>query len=143
MKSTRLLRKHLSILFIIIASSFAAKAQSYLFNFDAGTNEGWSSYTQSGSSWERGTPTASGFQPAITAPSCWGTDLDSGYRGNTIAYLTSPMMQISNLSDPYLSFSQLRYMPFGFDGFHLEYSTNGTTWQRLTNGLYADNWYNT
>jgi hypothetical protein len=143
MKSTRLLRNQLSVLLIIIASSFAAKAQSYLYNFDSGTNEGWISYTQSGSSWERGTPTASGFQPAITAPSCWGTDLDSGYRGNTIAYLTSPMMQISNLSDPYLSFSQFRYMPFGFDGFHLEYSTNGTTWQRLTNGLYADNWYNT
>ena len=143
MKITRLHRLLLSSLLIILAHSFSTKAQSFLYNFDSGTNEGWVSYTQSGSSWERGTPTAAGFSAAYTTPSCWGTDLDSGYRGNTIAYLTSPMMQISNLSDPYFSFRQFRYMPFGFDGFHLEYSTNGTTWQRLTNGLYADNWYNT
>ena len=128
---------------MLLSSAFICNGQSYLYNFDSGTNEGWVSYTQSGSSWERGIPTASGFQPAFTGTSCWGTDLDSGYRGTTIAYLTSPMMQISNLSDPYLSFRQFRYMPFGFDGFHLEYSTNGTTWQRLTQGIHADHWYNT
>lgn len=143
MSLNRFLRITLSIITISLVDFSFSNAQSYLYNFDSGTNEGWVSYTQSGSSWERGTPTASGFQPAFTAPNCWGIDLDSGYRGNTIAYLTSPMMQISNLTDPYLSFRQFRYMPFGFDGFHLEYSTNGTTWQRLTNGLYADNWYNT
>jgi hypothetical protein len=143
MNLTRFLRITLSIITISLVDFSFSNAQSYLYNFDSGTNEGWVSYTQNGSAWERGTPTASGFQPAFTTPSCWGVDLDSGYRGNTIAYLTSPMMQISNLTDPYLSFRQFRYMPFGFDGFYLEYSTNGTTWQRLTNGLYADNWYNT
>jgi hypothetical protein len=130
-------------LFVFMLISTHANSQSYLYNFDSGTSEGWVSYTQSGSSWELGTPTASGFQPAFSAPSCWGTDLDSGFRGNTIAYLTSPMMQISNLTDPYFSFKQFRYMPFGFDGFYLEYSKNGTSWNRLTAGLYADNWYNT
>lgn len=143
MNISRVIRHTFLFLIVLCHNTLFVNGQSYLYNFDSGTNEGWVSYTQSGSSWERGTPTASGFQPAYTGVSCWGTDLDSGYRGNTIAYLTSPMMQISNLSDPYLSFRQFRYMPFGFDGFHLEYSTNGTSWQRLTNGLYADNWYNT
>ena len=133
----------LFIILYLLVSSFNTNAQAYLYNFDSGSAEGWVSYTQTGTSWELGTPTASGFQPAFSAPTCWGTDLDSGYRGNTTAYLTSPMMQIGNLSDPYLSFRQFRYMPFGFDGFYLEYSRNGSTWQRLTGGLHADNWYNT
>lgn len=115
----------------------------YQTGFDV-TPTGWTAATVSGTAWELGTPTAAGTQGAYSAPNCWGTDLDSGYRANSLSYLNSPSFVLTNPGTPYLLFRQFRYMSAGLDGFHLELSVNGQGWLHLNAINPGDtvNWYN-
>ncbi|MBL7922991.1 MAG: immune inhibitor A [Bacteroidia bacterium] len=134
------------ILFFIVSCQFSVAQVSsfpYFENFDNG-NGNWNSLTQSGTGWELGLPSAPGTQGAYSSPNCWGTDLDSGYRAGSFAYLSSPKFYIASLTQPYFSFRQFRYMSSGLDGMHMEYSTDDVNWNLL--GAYGTpfgaNWYN-
>ncbi|MBK7965912.1 MAG: T9SS type A sorting domain-containing protein [Bacteroidetes bacterium] len=138
--------KFLIYLFLLICSN-SVKAQistfPYLEYFISSAN-GWTTTTVSGSSWELGVPTASGSFGSYSQPICWGTDLDSGYRANSWAHLTSPKFYVSSLTNPYFSFYQFRHMASGLDGLHVEYSTDDIAWNLLGafNSPFASNWYN-
>jgi hypothetical protein len=139
--------KQLFKIFLILSISIKVQAQittfPYYEPFDSGAG-GWTTQTISGSSWELGTPTAAGSQGSFTSPNCWGTDLDSGYRVNSLTYLKSPKFYIGSMTNPYFSFMQFRYMPTGMDGLFLQYSTDDISWQSMGyyNCPFASNWYN-
>ena len=139
--------KYLLLLFIqIFFSSVKAQVTTFPYqeNFDLGAGN-WTATTIVGTAWELGVPMAAGTQGAYSTPNCWGTDLDSGYRAGSFAYLTSPKFYLTNVDHPYLSFEQFRYMSTGLDGMRLEYSTNDAIWYVLGNQgiIWGNNWYNT
>lgn len=115
----------------------------YQTGFDSSPT-GWTSTTINGTSWELGIPSAAGTQGSFSAPNCWGTDLDSGYRANSHSFLTSPVLLAGSAFTPYIQFRQFRYMSTGLDGFHLELSINGQPWTLLNaiNPGDTSNWYN-
>lgn len=133
------------VLFSILAGTTKAQITSFPYNETFIANAGgWTVQTISGTAWELGTPTAAGTQGAYSAPNCWGTDLDSGYRVNSLSYLKSPKFHIGSLSNPYFSFRQFRYMAQGMDGMYLQYSTDDVSWNMMGNYNcpFATNWYN-
>ncbi|HQF28307.1 MAG TPA: T9SS type A sorting domain-containing protein [Bacteroidia bacterium] len=138
--------KKLYYLFLILIFPNTTYSQITTFpyseHFDSGAG-GWTSQTINGTSWELGVPTAWGILGAYSAPNCWGTDLDSGYRVNSFTYLTSPKFYIGSMTNPYFSFFQIQKVNNHIDGFFLEYSTDDVTWQLLGdyNCSYATNWY--
>lgn len=136
---------YLFLLLFIPSTSFS-QITTFPYNelFDNGA-AGWTVQTISGSAWELGAPTAAGTQGVFSSPNCWGTDLDSGYRVNSLTYLKSPKFYIGSMSNPYFSFFQFRYMPQGMDGLFLQYSTDDISWQLMGyyNCPFASNWYNT
>jgi len=133
-------------LLLFISSTSFSQITTFPYNelFDSGA-AGWTVQTISGTAWEIGTPTAAGTQGAYSTPNCWGTDLDSGYRVNSLTYLKSPKFYIGTMTNPYFSFMQFRYIPQGMDGLFLQYSTDDITWQQMGyyNCPFANNWYNT
>lgn len=131
----------------LLLLSLISKAQvttfPYLETFDAGPG-GWTATTQSGTAWELGTPSAPGAPAPFSGSNCWGTDLDSGYRQASLAYLTSPSFHISSLNNPVFTFRQFRAMSTGIDGMSVEFNVNGIGWQILGafNTPWAIGWYN-
>jgi Secretion system C-terminal sorting domain len=141
--------KHPKLLFYWLLILFATNAQAQITSYPyleyfISTPNGWTTSTISGTSFELGVPTAPGSFGSYSQPICWGTDLDSGYRANSWAYLTSPKFYVSSLNNPYFSFYQFRHMASGLDGMHVEYSTNDISWNLLGafNSPFATNWYN-
>ncbi len=133
-------------LLLFIPTTTFSQINTFPYNelFDSGA-AGWIVQTISGTAWELGSPTAAGTVGAYSTPNCWGTDLDSGYRANSLTYLKSPKFYIGSMSNPYFSFLQFRYMSQGMDGMFLQYSTDDISWQLMGyyNCPFASNWYNT
>lgn len=99
----------------------------------------WFSYGTS-SSWEIGNPNKSQILSAASGDSAWVTNLTSSYNSNELSYLESPCFDFSSNSNPIVDF-KLNYYTYGSDGLVLQYSTDGLTWQVLSNEGYATNWY--
>lgn len=118
----------------------------YIENFNNRDGNWYSSGINS--SWEYGLPNGNVLK-ADTGGNAWVTDLDGNYNDMEVSYLTSPCFDISDLSNPTLSFNMaLDIESCGFvlcDAAYLEYTVDGTTWERLDKTLdtreYA-NWYN-
>lgn len=144
--TNKLVRYLIISVLLLLTKSISAQVTIFPYNelFDTGA-AGWTTQTISGTAWELGTPTAAGTQGAYSTPNCWGTDLDSGYRVNSLTYLKSPKFYIGSLSNPYFSFWQFRYMSSGMDGLYLQYSTDDVSWISMGyyNCPFASNWYNT
>ncbi len=137
---------YILFLFLIHSGGLSAQVTTFPYHalFDNGA-AGWTTQTISGTAWELGAPTAAGTQGAFSTPNCWGTDLDSGYRVNSLTYLKSPKFYLGSMTNPYFSFWQFRYMATGMDGLYLQYSTNDVSWTSMGNynSSFASNWYNT
>ncbi len=115
----------------------------YINNFDSAST-GWTAdYTNSGTQWELGTPAFGSTTGAHSTPNSWDINLTSAYTTGSNATLTSPIFDFTNAVNATLSFWQNRNTYTYYDGFRLEYSTDGVTWQTL--GTVADpngtNWY--
>lgn len=113
---------------------FTAASVAYAEDFEL-TDGGWSA---SGSgAWSWGSPTAPPVTP-VGSLNVWGARMFSNVTANECAQLTSPAIEIpgapaSGAEVARLSFKLWRHLENGYDGAHLEASTDGgATWERLT-----------
>jgi hypothetical protein len=115
----------------------------YLENFEA--NDG--GFYDGGfmSSWQYGTPAAAHINKAASGTKAWKSNLTGKYNNLENSYLYSPCYDISQLSNPTLSFSMAQDLEncgnVLCDGAYLEYSFDGTIWNKLGAPGQGYNWY--
>nr|WP_294938886.1 M4 family metallopeptidase [uncultured Flavobacterium sp.] len=92
--------------------------------------------------WERGTSTKTLLSNTVAGSQVYATKLAGNYLDNTTSYLVSQCYNLSNLSNPTVSFDMAFDLESNWDILYFEYSTNGgTSWDVL--GTAADaNWFN-
>lgn len=95
------------------------------------------------SSWQWGAPAKSIIDKAANGSKCWVTSLTGNYNDNEQSYLYSPCFDLTGLTSPVLSFSQIFQTEDDCDcDFHwAEYSTDGVNWNRLGSSGAGTNWY--
>lgn len=94
-------------------------------------------------SWAWGTPQKYTINDAAQGNKAWVTGITKGYNFNEDSYLYMGCMDFSTLTtDPMIAFNFISDMQTLSDSAFAEYSTDGTTWNRL--GCYncGLNWYN-
>lgn len=115
----------------------------YLQNFE--NNDGFFFAEGSNSSWEYGTPSSPKINHAASGSKAWKTRLAGNYNKLEYSYLYSPCFDISQLSNPVLSFNLATDIEVPgssvFDMAFVEYSHDGYTWQRLGAAGQGTNWY--
>ncbi|WP_219837072.1 S8 family serine peptidase [Paenibacillus sp. R14(2021)] len=109
--------------------------------FDGSTDNDW---THSGihDEWERGNPSSQGPGSAVSAPNVWGTRLNGGYTESSDYSLVSPVIDLSQVDQASVYFSNWYSLESGCDFGHFEISPDGgTTWTELAvfNGISSDN----
>ncbi|AEV98879.1 hypothetical protein A4D02_10030 [Niastella koreensis] len=111
----------------------------YLEGFEGANNGYW--YTGgANSSWQCGKPSGAVIKNAANGNKAWITGLNSGYKNNELSYLYSPCFDLSQLTQPVLSFSHI-YNTQNNDVHWVEYSTDGQIWKKLGNFWDGVNWY--
>lgn len=99
------------------------------------------------STWELGTPASTRINSAASGTMAWKTRLKGDYNNYESSYLYTPCFNISALAQPMLGF-QLAYhiedcqsISQVCDAAWMEYSLDGSAWQKL--GLFGEgeNWY--
>ncbi len=96
--------------------------------------------------WEQGAPTYGVLNTPHSPPNVWATNLQTAYNNNAYVTLTTPLFDFSTAVNANMRFWMNYNTELGYDGMHVEYSTdNGASWSVLggagdTNGI---NWYNT
>lgn len=116
----------------------------YFENFDSGNNLWHDSSVTAGTKWELGTPNYGTTNSAYSPPNSWDINLTTAYGSNAKSYLISPVFDFSSTVNATLSFWQNRNTESSWDGFRIDYSTDGgTTWQILgsVGDPNATNWY--
>ncbi len=126
--------------------SLAALSFPYFDNFD-GPNVLWTDTVlgDPNSQWQLGTPNFNQTNSAHSAPNAWDINLTSVYTDNAHAELISPVFDFSTTVNARMSFWHNRDAEGNFDGMHIEYTTDGNTWNILgiINDPNATNWYTT
>ena len=104
----------------------------------------FASNTLAGSTIELGSSSITGKNGTNSGSNAWVLDPDSPtYKSNTMAYLYTPVFNLSNPGSYTLSFSTKYDIEEGWDGFYIEVSTDhGNQWTKLSNNLDPSNWYN-
>jgi hypothetical protein len=116
----------------------------YLENFEQ-DNGG---YYASGykNSWEYGQPAAPVIATAASGTHAWKSKLDGRYNDLELSYLYTPCFDIAGLQRPMLSFSLCEDIEncggIFCDGAWMEYSFDGSNWQKLGASGEGVNWYN-
>ncbi len=138
--------KNDSILDIQVRTQPRIRTFPYIEHFNSGDGNWYSSGINS--TWEYGLPNGNTIK-ADTGSNAWVTNLDGNYNNTEFSYLTSPCFDLSNLSNPTLSFNTAMDIEnCGFvlcDAAYVEYTTDGTTWERLDktpDTREYGNWYN-
>lgn len=115
----------------------------YFENFENG--DGYWFTGGANSSWEYGQPNAPKINKAASGNNAWVTNLTGNYNDLEHSYLYSPCFNISEMSRPALSFKLVQDIEdcgeVYCDGAYMEYTTDGSTWQRLGSHTTGDNWY--
>ncbi len=97
------------------------------------------------SSWQYGTPAASQISKAASGTKAWKSNLTGQYNSLENSYLYSPCYDISQLSNPMLSFSMAQDLEncggVLCDGAYMEYSFDGAQWAKLGAPGQGYNWY--
>jgi hypothetical protein len=94
--------------------------------------------------WQLGTPAYGATSSVHSAPNAFDINLTTAYDNNANCYLISPVFDFTAAVNAKLSFWH-NYNCEGFwDGVHIEYTTDGTTWNVLgtMNDPRGVNWYN-
>jgi hypothetical protein len=74
-------------------------------DFESGA-EDWTATTDAGDTlWEFGTPNVAGLTAASSGTQAWGTNLDGNYGPGAIARLRSPVIDVTSVKNPELSFN--------------------------------------
>jgi len=113
----------------------------YLEGFES-NNGNW--YTGGiNSSWQWGVPAKTIINKAANGTKAWVTNLTGNYNNNELSYLYSPCFDLSSLTQPVLSFSQIFRTEDNCNcDFHwVEYSTDGQNWNILGAAGSGTNWY--
>lgn len=116
----------------------------YLQNFEI-NNGSW--YTGgNGSSWEYGTPVSPKINRAASGSKAWKTNRAGYYNDNEYSYLYSPCFDLTGMTNPSMSLSiSMDIEDCGAvlcDAAWVEYSEDGTVWNRLGSTGAGTNWYN-
>ncbi len=114
----------------------------WLDNFD-GASTAWTT-SGTGTIWQRGTPAFGATNTAYSPPNAWDVNLTTACGHNANCALISPVFNLTGSLNPSLSFRLNFKTEASYDGTHLEYTLDGTTWSVL--GTVGDplgsNWYN-
>jgi hypothetical protein len=114
----------------------------YINNFDS-TDGDFLNRSVANTQWQWGEPNFGYTDSARSGTKAWDIELNNGYSNKAKAYLYSPIFNFSASKNTTLTFYQNRKIEPNIDAFHMEYSTDGQTWQLL--GLKGDpkafNWY--
>lgn len=96
------------------------------------------------SSWEWGAPANTFISAASGGTNAWVTNLDGNYSNNEMSYLTSPILDLSSVTDGIqLAFDIIYYTEDGYDESWIEISFDGgANWSKITDNGMASNWYN-
>lgn len=120
------------------------KIYPYSEDFEKG-NGGW--YANGiNSSWAFGEIASPDITKAASGKQGWKTNLTGIYNVNERSYLYSPCYDLSTLQNPTFRFKRAIDIEncggIFCDGAFMEYSTDGTNWEKL--GIWSDgsNWYN-
>jgi hypothetical protein len=129
----------------VVTNSPTISSFPYLQNFEGGEGSWYASGLSP--SWEYGTPSATKTNRAASGTRAWKTRLKGNYNDREYSYLNSPCFAIHSLSNPSLSFMMAMDIEDCGDAAScdlawVEFSHNGTDWQRLGNVSEGTNWYN-
>lgn len=99
------------------------------------------------SSFVWGTPDQGNIMTAANGKKSWSGSNIKSDTSLAVSYLYSPCFDLTGLSEPYLSFSLSGNFPFEDSTApatyaFVEYTTDGTTWQKLGTHSSGHNWYN-
>jgi Subtilase family/Secretion system C-terminal sorting domain len=118
-------------------------AYPYLENFESGDGGYFSDGFKN--SWQYGTPASAKINKAASGVKAWKTNLAGHYNNLEYSYLYSPCFDISQLTNPMLSFSAaLDIENCGgtlCDAAFVEISFDGESWSRLGSVGEGTNWY--
>jgi hypothetical protein len=128
-----------SIVNITVHNSPVISSFPYLETFENNNGNFYTSGTNS--SWQWGVPSKTIINKAANGSKIWTTNLGGNYTDNESSFLISPCFDISGLTNPVLSFSQIFQVEQGFDYTWVEYTTDGKTWRKLGNVNEGTNWY--
>ena len=93
---------------LFVIEEFPAPPETiYAENFDAGDG-GWTTGSEGdlGTLWELGSPSNVGPVAAHSGTNCFATNIDDGYTINTVVWLRSPSIDLSNAGGATLNFYQ-------------------------------------
>lgn len=118
---------------------------SYPYTEDFENSDGFFYTNGTNSTWQWGTPVTP-LKKLITktasGSNAWITNLSGNHVNNETSYLVTPCFNLSNLSNPVLSFSHTYDLEEGYDYSWVEYSTDGINWVKLGTFNEGTNWYN-
>jgi len=115
----------------------------YLENFE--DNDGGFYASGMGNSWQYGTPASPKINRAASGTKAWKTNLAGYYTNLEKSYLYSPCFDVSQLSNPMLSFSTAMDIENCgstlCDYAYMEYTFDDETWNKLGEAGQGTNWY--
>jgi hypothetical protein len=118
-------------------------AYPYLENFEQGDGGYYSDGYRN--SWQYGTPAAPKINKAASGTKAWKTNLAGNYSDLELSYLYSPCFDISQLTNPMLSFSAAMDVENCgrqlCDAAYVEISYDGIIWTKLGVTGQGTNWY--
>ncbi|GGG34581.1 glycosyl hydrolase [Croceivirga lutea] len=93
--------------------------------------------------WERGVPTGTVLNTAVSGNQVYGTNLAGNHPDGTKAILLSRCYDFSSILAPVLKFQMAYDLEVNYDIVYVEYSiNNGLTWLNLGSTNSQPNWYN-
>jgi hypothetical protein len=124
-------------------NSLIISVYPYLQNFEA--SDGGYYAAGINNTWQYGTPAAVKINTAASGTKAWKTNLTGRYRNLERSYLYSPCFDLSSLQYPMLSFSAAMDIENCgntlCDAGYVEYSYDGSTWNKLGSYGLGTNWY--
>jgi hypothetical protein len=116
----------------------------YLEDFEGGNGFWYTGGTNS--SWKYGSPSSSKVSRAASGSKAWKTNLSGNYNMKETSYLYSPCFDLRGMVAPTISFNMALDIEdcgsSACDVGYMEFSTDGTTWNRLGANGQGTNWYN-
>lgn len=130
---------------VVINSQPVISSFPYLEDFEAGNGNYF--VTGVNTSWQWGKPVSTKIDTAASGTRAWKTRLAGNYNDQELSQLNSPCFNISSLQNPMLSFSMAYDIedctPYNVtcDQAWVEYSADGSNWQKLGAAGQGTNWY--
>ena len=115
----------------------------YLNSFESISDNSIINYSNNNdSTWELASPSGNNLFKTGDGNKAYCTSANGNYNDNTKDYLLSPCYDLTQLSNPEISFKMAHDIEKDYDAFYIEYTLdNGSTWQLL--GAFGDrHWYN-